>query len=87
MYNTSYFADAYTPVFHKFYYQQSQKVGDFIFMDANVTVKIDRINFYFRIGNLLPPAMNYKNFTTPNYPLKEYLISLGLSLRFFDYSV
>jgi hypothetical protein len=84
MYNTSYFADAYFPVLHKFYLQRYQKLGNFIFWDANLTVKIDRINFFFCIGNLLPPFMYYRNFTTPDYPIKEYLISLGITWQFFD---
>jgi len=84
MFNTAYYADAYLPVLYRFHYQNSQKVGNFLFMDANLTVRIDRINFYFRIGNLLAPAMGYRNFTTPNYPLKEFMIHLGINWRFFD---
>ena len=84
MYNTAYYADAYLPVLHKFYYQNKQKTGDFLYMDVNLTVRIDRINFFLRAGNLLAPAMGYKNFTTPYFPIKEYLISLGINWRFFD---
>ncbi|MDR2972158.1 MAG: putative porin [Bacteroidales bacterium] len=84
MYNTAYYADAYLPVLHKFYSQNTQLVGNFVFMDANVTFRIDRINFFFRIGNLLAPVLNYRNYTTPNYPVKDFLISLGINWRFFD---
>ena len=84
MYNTAYYADAYLPVLHKFYYQNSNKTGNFLFMDANVTFSIDRINFFFRVGNMLAPAMGYRNFTTPYFPVKEYLITLGINWRFFD---
>jgi len=84
MYNTTYYADAYLPVLRKFYYQTSQPIGNFIFMDANVTMSIDRINFFARIGNILPPLMKYRNFTTPDYPVNAYLLSLGITWRFFD---
>ncbi|MCL2246064.1 MAG: hypothetical protein FWC10_03005 [Lentimicrobiaceae bacterium] len=84
MYNTTYAADGYLPVLHKFYYQNSQNIGDFVFWDANVTVQIDRINFFFRIANLLPPFMHYRNFTTPNFPTDKYNISIGITWRFFD---
>ena len=84
MYNTAYNADAYLPVLHKFYYQTSKKAGNFLFMDLNLTVSIDRINFFFRAGNLLAPAMGYRNFTTPYFPVKDFLISLGINWRFFD---
>ena len=84
MYNTAYYADGYMPVLHKFYYQDTHKTGNFLYMDLNLTVNIDRINFFFRAGNLLAPAMGYRNFTTPCFPVKEYLISLGINWRFFD---
>jgi hypothetical protein len=84
MYNTPYYADTYLPVLHKFYYQQSQLAGNFIYMDANLTVRIDRINFFCRFGNFLSTAMDYKNFTTPNYPVNDYLVCIGISWRFFD---
>jgi len=84
MYNTTYYADAYLPVLHKFYYQRTQLIGNFVFWDVNVTFQIDRINFFFRAGNLLAPFMHYRNFTTPNYPIKDYFLSLGISWKFYD---
>jgi hypothetical protein len=90
-YTTTYYADAYLPVLRKFYYQQSQPVGNFIFMDANVTVRVDRINFFFRANNLLPRLMHYRNFTTPNYPISGLFanaslfdFNIGITWRFFD---
>ena len=84
MYNTTYYADAYLPVLRMFYYQNSQSIGNFVFWDTNLTVKIDRISFFFRVSNLLPPIMLYRNFTTPDYPVKEYMFNLGINWRFFD---
>jgi hypothetical protein len=84
MYNTTYYADAYLPVLHKFYYQSSQSLGNFLYLDANLTIKVERISAFFRAGNLLAPVMRYRNFTTPNYPIKDYLFSLGVNWRFYD---
>ena len=84
MYNTTYYADAYLPALHKFYYQDSQSIGNFLFMDAYLTIKIERISAFFRAGNLLAPVMKYRNFTTPSYPVKDYLLSLGINWRFYD---
>ena len=83
MYNTTYYANAYLPAL-RYFYRGTQPIGNFIFMDANVTMSIDRINFFARIGNILPPLMKYRNFTTPDYPVSDYLISLGVTWRFFD---
>ena len=88
MYNTSYYADGYLPVLHTFYCQNSQSIGNFIFWDANITFQIDRINFFFRMGNLLPPFIQkYRNFTTPFYPENENMLNticIGISWKFFD---
>jgi hypothetical protein len=83
MYNTPYYADAYLPILRTFYHQNSKKAGNFIYWDANLTVRIDRINFFFRAGNLLTTITGDGNFTTPYYP-NNYLFSVGISWRFHD---
>jgi len=83
MYNTSYYADGYLPILREFYYQKTQLTGNFIYWDANITFRIDRINFFFRAGNILTAAFENRNYTTPGYPNK-YLFSIGISWRFHD---
>jgi len=84
MYNTPYYADAYLPVLHTFYAQNTNLTGNFLYCDVNLTVSIDRINFFFRGGNLLSFLMGKRNITTPNYPSNSYTFYLGISWRFFD---
>lgn len=84
MYNTTYFANAYSPALYSFYFQDKQKVGNFWYIDANATIRISRLYFFARIGNVLSPFQNYNMFTTPNYPMKDFLISIGLNWRFHD---
>ena len=84
MYNTSYYADGYVPALRMFHYQNTQLTGNFVYWDANITFQIERICFFFRAGNLLPPLMHYRNFTTPNYPVKDYFFSIGVTWKFFD---
>lgn len=84
MYNTTYYADVYLPVLQMFYSQQTHSAGNFVFLDANLTIKIERIIFFFRIGNLLPPIMKYRNYTTPYYPVNDFFMNLGICWRFHD---
>ena len=84
MYNTSYYADGYVPALRMFHYQNTQLTGNFAYWDANITFQIERICFFFRAGNLLPPFMHYRNFTTPTYPAKDYFFSIGITWKFFD---
>ncbi|MDR0205910.1 MAG: putative porin [Bacteroidales bacterium] len=83
MYNTSYYADGYLPILREFYYQKTQLTGNYIYWNANITFRIDRINFFFRAGNILTAAFTNRNFTTTGYP-NQYLFSIGISWRFHD---
>jgi hypothetical protein len=84
MFNTSYFANGYSPALYSFYFQDQQQVGNFWYVDANATIRISRLYFFARIGNVFSPFQNYNMFTTPNYPMKDFLISLGINWRFHD---
>lgn len=84
MYNTTYFANSYAPALYSFYFQDKQQVGNFWYIDANATIRISRLYFFARIGNVLSPFQNYNMFTTPNYPMKDFLISVGINWRFHD---
>lgn len=83
MFNTLYYADGYLPVLHKFYHQKLQTAGNFVYLDANITVKIERINFFFRFGNAMATLMKWGSYTTPNYP-SNYMMNIGISWRFHD---
>lgn len=84
MYNTSYYADGYSPVLRQFYHQDDVKTGNYLYLGANLNLKIERINIFFRGGNLLAGLMSYNYFTTPYYPMEAYKFTLGISWRFYD---
>lgn len=84
MFNTTYYANGYSPALYSFYFQDQQKVGNFWYIDANATIRISRLYFFARIGNVISPFQNYNMFTTPNYPMKDFLISVGINWRFHD---
>lgn len=84
MYNTAFFADGYLPVTQQFYQQKTQKIGNFFYFDANITVRIERLAFYLRGGNLVGILQSNRSFSTPNYPLKNFGINIGITWRFHD---
>ncbi|MCQ2284440.1 MAG: putative porin [Bacteroidales bacterium] len=84
MYNTLYFADAYNPLLHQFYYQERTKVGNYLYFNANITLQVERIAFYFRAGNIIAGLFSYKYFTTPYYPMQGQNFELGITWRFYD---
>lgn len=84
MYNTAYYGNGYSPALYSFYFQNTQMTGNYWYVDANATIRISRIYFFARIGNLLSPFQKYNMFTTPGYPTKDFLVSLGVYWRFHD---
>ena len=84
MYNTLYYADAYNPLLHQFYHQGNEQVGNYLYLDLNLTLRVERIAFYIRGGNLLAGVFNFKYFTTPFYPMQGRNLELGITWRFYD---
>lgn len=84
MYNTSYYADAYNPLLHQFYHQESEKVGNYLYFDANLTMQVQRIAFFFRAGNIIAGAFGYDYCTTPNYPMQGLNFEVGITWKFYD---
>lgn len=84
MYNTAYYADAYLPMLHQFYHQTNQKVGNFLYFNANLNIQVQRIGIFCRLGNFLAGALGYHYFTTPNYPMQNLRVAIGINWRFYD---
>ncbi|MDL2296585.1 putative porin [Bacteroidales bacterium OttesenSCG-928-C03] len=84
MFNTLYYADGYSPMLHQFYHQDSFENGNFLYLDANVNVCVDRIRFFFRISNVLAGVLGYNYFTTPYYPMENFRFQVGINWRFYD---
>lgn len=84
MYNTLYYGDAYNPLMHQFYHEDNEQVGNYLYFDLNLTLRVERIAFYVRGGNLLAGVFNFKYLTTPFYPMQGRNLELGITWRFYD---
>lgn len=84
MYNTAYYADAYSPLLHQFYHQTSQKVGNFLYVNANLNIQVQRIGIFCRLGNFLAGVLGFHYFTTPDYPMQNLRVAIGINWRFYD---
>lgn len=84
MYNTLYYADAYTPVLHQYYHQENVKVGNYLYWDLDLTLQVSRLSFFVRGVNLLEGLIGYKYFTTPFYPMQSRSVAIGINWKFYD---
>ncbi len=84
MYNTLYYGDIYNPLLHQFCHQGNEEVGNYLYLDLNLTMRVERIAFYVRGGNLLAGVFNFKYLTTPFYPMQGRNVEVGITWRFYD---
>lgn len=84
MYNTFYYANAYSPSLHQFYYQKEFRNGNYLYLDANVNLKIQRIGIFMKVNNILSGLMGHDYFTTPYYPMTPTRFAIGINWRFYD---
>ncbi|MEG2071304.1 MAG: putative porin, partial [Bacteroidales bacterium] len=84
MYTTSYMANGYDPILHQFYYQDQNTTGHYFYLDANITIQVQRIAFFFRAGHFLSGIIGNNYFSTPFYPETARRFNLGITWRFYD---
>ncbi|NVO03899.1 MAG: putative porin [Bacteroidetes bacterium] len=83
-YNTSYYADGYMPATRVFYSQDEKKLGDYIFADFFVNLKIKRANLFLKYQHFNAGLGGYQYYTVPGYPMQDRTIKFGVSWKFYD---
>lgn len=83
-YNTSYFADAYTPATRSFHLQNDKQVGNYPYADFFFNLQIKRARLFFKYQNLGSVAQDYRYYTVPSYPMQDHGYRFGLSWMFYD---
>ena len=83
-YNTSYYADNYMPALRTYYLQHNQEVGNYIYMNVFINIKIQRARFFVEYSHFNASFMGRTYFTVPNYPMQDAGFHFGISWRFHD---
>jgi len=84
IYNTSYYADNYMPALRTYYLQHNQEVGNYIYMNVFINIKIQRARFFAEYSHFNASLMGRTYFTVPNYPMQDAGFHFGISWRFHD---
>lgn len=83
-YNTTYYADDYSPVIGQFIYQNTQKVQYFLpDLAAFVHFRIKSFSAYVRAENL-NTFLKQNNYAAPNYPYDNFAFRLGIRWWFIN---
>jgi hypothetical protein len=83
-YNTSYYADSYNPALRSFYLQDKKEIGNYLYMDVFINLKIQRARIFVTYTHFNAAFMGKTYFTTPSYPMQDGAFRFGVSWRFHD---
>ncbi|MEI7663820.1 MAG: putative porin, partial [Bacteroidota bacterium] len=83
-YNTYYYADNYNPATRSFYLQDRREIGNYLYMDFFINLKIQRARFFVSYSHLNASFMTRDYYTTPYYPMQDAAFKFGIAWRFHD---
>ncbi|MDP4282323.1 MAG: putative porin [Bacteroidota bacterium] len=83
-YNTLYYGYSYMPAIHSFYLQDKRQIGNYLYMDVFINVKIQRARVFVMYSNFDSFFMGRKYYTTVGYPMQDASFRFGITWRFHD---
>jgi len=83
-YNTRYAANGYIPATRMFYLQDQKQIGNYLYMDVFLNVKIQRATLFVKYSHFNAAFMERNYFMVPNYPMQDAAFKFGVNWRFFD---
>lgn len=83
-YNTKYYADGYNPILHQFYAQSYTITGNYLYINAHIALRVKRLSFFIRGGNLIAGLLSFRYITTPGYPMQGRNFEVGVDWKFYD---
>lgn len=83
-YFSSFYGRGYIPALLHFYAQQTDKIGNYPFIDAYINLKIKRARFFFKLEHLNSGMSGANYFTAIHYPLQQRAFRFGISWSFYD---
>lgn len=83
-YNSVFYADAWDPESARFYLQDTQRIGNYPYIDAHVNLKLKRTRFFFILMNAASGLAGDNYFMAPDYPYYRRTFRIGISWSFYD---
>ena len=83
-YFSAYFADAYNPNLAQFYIQNSNVVGNYIFLSPWLSIKIKPVRVFVKADHLNAGMMGRNYIIIPHYPQNDFVLKFGLAWVFND---
>jgi hypothetical protein len=72
------------PATRSFYLQDKKQIGNYIYMDVFLNVKIQRARIFIMYSHFNASFMKQSYYMVPNYPQQDAAFKFGVDWRFFD---
>jgi len=83
-YNTAYYADGYMPATRSFYLQDQNEIGNYLYMDIFLNLKVQRARFFVMYSHFNASFMGRYYYMVYHYPMQDGAFKFGISWRFHD---
>jgi len=83
-YFTAYYANAYMPELRAFYLQNDVQIGNYLWADFYLTLKVQRARLFFKIANVTGYFEGNNYWLAPHYPDRDARFYFGVTWRFHD---
>ena len=83
-YFTAYYANAYMPELRAFYLQNDVQIGNYLWADYYITLKVKRARLFLKIANVTGYFEGNNYWVAPHYPDRDARFYFGVSWRFYD---
>jgi hypothetical protein len=83
-YHTPYYAYAWMPSSGRFYRQDTEKTGDYPFVNVFLNVKLIRTRIFVMYDHVNSGFMGYNYFMIPSYPQNIRMLRYGIAWTFYN---
>ncbi len=83
-YTTRFYGDAFEPSTGRFYWQETQKIGNYPFIDFHVDLKLKRTRAFFNMMNITSGLLDGDFWAAPSYPLYKRTYRIGVAWSFYN---
>jgi hypothetical protein len=81
---SAYYADAYNPNISQFYLQDTKEIGNYVFLDPWVSIKVKPVRIFVKADHVNAGMMGRNYYLIPHYPQNDFALKFGLSWVFND---
>lgn len=81
---SAFYGDAYNPNLSQFYIQNTKEIGNYVYLDAWVSIKIKPVRIFVKADHLNAGMFGRNYYLIPHYPQNDFALKFGLSWVFND---